>query len=57
MGSSSSDYQKPLPTLNETNRPYWEAAARDELVIPTCANCGAKWFPRLATAPNVCRSR
>ena len=32
----------PLPELDfETTRPFWEAAARSELVIPRCASCAA----------------
>jgi uncharacterized OB-fold protein len=38
----------PLPELDfEGARPFWEAAARRELVIPRCAACRAfVWYPR-----------
>jgi uncharacterized OB-fold protein len=38
----------PLPDLAwEPTRPFWEAAARGELVLPRCAGCGAwVWYPK-----------
>ena len=38
----------PLPELEwEGTRPFWEAAARSELVIPRCQACGGfVWYPR-----------
>lgn len=40
----------PLPdTRAEATRPFWDAAARGELLIPRCAACGAWiWYPREA---------
>jgi len=34
------EIQKQLPAINESNRPFWEAARRHELVAYGCA-CGA----------------
>jgi len=38
----------PLPELEwEGTRPFWEAAAREALVIPRCDACAAwVWYPR-----------
>lgn len=38
----------PLPDTEwQGTRPFWEAAARHELVIPRCDNCGKFcWYPR-----------
>lgn len=38
----------PLPDLAwEPTRPFWEAAARGEVVIPRCAGCAAWiWYPQ-----------
>lgn len=40
------EYRKPLPNpLNrETSRPFWEAAARHELVMPRCRQCDRLFF-------------
>ena len=35
-----SDYRKPLPVVDERNRPYWEALKRGELRLPRCGACG-----------------
>lgn len=42
----------PLPDTHwAPTRPFWEAAARQELAIPRCAECGAwNWYP-----PERCR--
>lgn len=39
---------KPAPPDSDLSRPYWEAAARGELLIQGCASCGAlRHYPRL----------
>ena len=38
-------YEKPLPTISEYNRPFWEYAAKHELRLQRCLNCGKSWFP------------
>ena len=35
------DYKKQLPSITASNRPFWEAARRHELVVYRCAGCGA----------------
>jgi uncharacterized OB-fold protein len=37
--------QRPLPDLDDDSRPFWEAAARGELVVQACADCGLRRFP------------
>ena len=40
---------KPVPSPDPATRPYWEAAARRELRIPRCADCGKyHFYPRPA---------
>src|SRR6266849_3870704 len=51
-------YAKPLPHLDEENRPWWEALQRHELYIQKCRKCGElRYYPRaLCTecmSPNV----
>ena len=48
---------KPRPDLNDTaTAPYWEAAARHELVLPRCDACGLVFFPPRELCPG-CWSR
>jgi uncharacterized OB-fold protein len=35
---------RPLPRPSELTRPFWEAAARRELVRPLCRACGRSFF-------------
>ncbi len=40
-------YAKPLPHLDEENRPWWEAMKRHELYIQKCRDCGdIRYYPR-----------
>jgi uncharacterized OB-fold protein len=34
------EFEKQLPAVTESDRPFWEAAKRHELVAYKCANCG-----------------
>ncbi len=48
---------KPRPDLNDTaTAPYWEAAARHELVLPYCDDWGLVFFPPRESCP-ACWSR
>ena len=48
---------KPRPDLSDTAAaPYWEAAARHELVLPRCEGCGMVFFPPREFCPD-CWSR
>ena len=46
------EWQRPLPRPDNVTGPYWEAAARGELLIQRCPACGHRQFyPRaLCTA-------
>ncbi|MGH7864622.1 MAG: Zn-ribbon domain-containing OB-fold protein [Candidatus Binataceae bacterium] len=40
-------YSKPLPHLDEENRPWWEALKRHELYVQRCRDCGdLRYYPR-----------
>jgi uncharacterized protein len=40
-------YSKPLPHIDEENRPWWEALSRHELHIQKCRHCGdVRYYPR-----------
>ncbi|MGO9603284.1 MAG: Zn-ribbon domain-containing OB-fold protein [Candidatus Binataceae bacterium] len=40
-------YAKPLPHLDEENRPWWEALKRHELYVQKCRECGdLRYHPR-----------
>jgi uncharacterized OB-fold protein len=39
-----SDWSRPLPQPDNVSAPYWEAAARGELLIQRCPDCGRRQF-------------
>ncbi len=57
MAAESKAYAKPLPHLDEENRPWWEALKRHELYLQRCRDCGAlRYYPR-ALCPECLSSR
>ena len=39
-------YLKPLPTITERNRPFWDALREHRFVVPHCPDCGDySWAP------------
>ena len=39
-------YLKPLPILNDLNRPFWDGLRAHEFRLPRCADCGDwNWVP------------
>jgi uncharacterized OB-fold protein len=49
-------YTKPLPALDNWNRPFWAACREERLVAPECADCGHVFFPPGPVCPH-CLSR
>ena len=50
-------YRKPLPHIDEENRPWWEAAQRHELYIQKCRDCGDLRFHPRALCTSCMSSR
>jgi uncharacterized OB-fold protein len=46
------EIKKQLPLITASNKPFWEAARRHELVIYKCRSCGAAYYQ--ATACTAC---
>lgn len=46
-----SEYQKPLPTITEANRPFWDAAREGKLVMQQCSECSHVRFPIIHVCP------
>ncbi len=44
-------YTKPLPELGPDNRPFWEAARREELSMQQCGQCNHIRYPINAICP------
>ncbi len=44
-------YAKPLPTLTEENRPFWEACRESRLSLQRCAQCGEFRYPISQVCP------
>ena len=47
-----SEYQKPLPEITDENRPFWEAARRNELIMQKCLDCGRYRYPPAPICPH-----
>ncbi|MDR0275830.1 MAG: OB-fold domain-containing protein [Burkholderiaceae bacterium] len=43
--SENQTYEKPLPTLDESNQPFWAAAREGKLALQYCAACGKPRYP------------
>lgn len=46
------DYARPLPAINDLNRPHWEGARNHEFLIQRCRDCGHLWFPPMPNCNN-----
>lgn len=40
-----SEYNKPLPTLTDDNRPFWDGCRQGQLRLQCCAGCGHLRYP------------
>lgn len=49
------EYTKPLPIVDNWNRPYWAAAREHRLIVQECAACRALRHPPGPVCPN-CQS-
>lgn len=41
----SDTYQKPVPRIDDSNRPHWEGAKAGELRVQRCTSCGTLRYP------------
>ena len=46
MATPYQDRTLPAPSVYPDNQAFWDAAARNELLIPVCEACGPYWYPR-----------
>lgn len=44
-------YSKPLPEIDDINRPFWEATRRGELRLQRCKDCRRVWYPAGTNCP------
>jgi uncharacterized OB-fold protein len=44
-------YSKPLPEIDEINRPFWEATRHGELRLQRCSDCQHVWYPAGTNCP------
>ena len=51
------DYAKPLPTLSDENRPFWEATKRNELHMQQCLDCMHIRYPINHVCPKCLSER
>ena len=50
--STATPYPKPLPRIDERNRPHWEGNATGELRLHQCGDCGSLRFPASRWCPD-----
>jgi len=44
-------YTKPVPTLDDLNRPFWDGCRKGELRLQKCCSCGHVRYPIAAYCP------
>ena len=44
-------YNKPLPHIDPLNKPFWDAARENRLLLQCCAACGDTRFPPTPVCP------
>ncbi|MDR7076052.1 putative OB-fold protein [Neobacillus niacini] len=44
-------YKKPLPMVDETNKPFWEAAKNREIKVQYCNTCNHYRYPVFSSCP------
>ena len=52
-----SEYTKPLPTLTDENRPFWDACRAQRLDMQQCDGCGHVRFPINHVCPRCLSDR
>ncbi len=55
--SDSKPYDKPLPTLDDVNRPFWTAARQQQLALQHCGDCGKPRYPINHVCPHCLSDR
>ena len=46
LDAASAPYLKPLPQVNEANKPFFDGLKRREFLVPKCDHCGDyNWVP------------
>ncbi len=51
------EYAKPLPTLTDENRPFWEGCRAGELRMQQCRDCGHIRYPIQEICPTCLSER
>jgi uncharacterized OB-fold protein len=44
-------YEKPLPRIDDLNRPFWDHARQGKLAVQHCRDCGHLHFPPAPSCP------
>jgi len=52
---TTTSHAKPLPSVDDSNRPFWDAAREGRLMLQTCADCNHVRYPLNHVCP-VCLS-
>lgn len=52
-----SDYRKPLPEIDDANRPFWDGTRAEQLRMQECARCGHIRYPISHVCPECLEER
>ena len=55
MAPQQQGYAKPLPAIDEENKPFWDYAKKHELRMQKCPECGKIYYPPSSLCPH-CQS-
>jgi uncharacterized OB-fold protein len=50
--TTATEYKKPLPTLTDDNRPFWEGARQGKLMMQKCGDCSHIRYPISHVCPD-----
>jgi uncharacterized protein len=51
QAGEAAGYAKPLPTLNDDNRPFWEGTRNNRLMLQQCGACSHVRYPTAQICP------
>ena len=51
-GAPTQGYAKPLPGIDEENKPFWDYAKQHELRMQKCLRCGDFYYPPSSLCPH-----
>ncbi len=51
-GTATQGYAKPIPSVDEETKPFWDYAKKHELRMQKCKSCGQVYYPPSSMCPH-----